>query len=116
MDFKLNVTGGKVRYLNRRDGKNAMTSGDMLIDHAWGIILQNKPKESREYEGYPVFVSTHNNGEYFFSGEWLIGGTENALGGVHELESIGVFDPEYHEDEPARKQPRKRKPKDGVLE
>ena len=100
MNIKLNEKNGKVKYLNRMNG--TVVGSDTALDSANWLLAHGKPEKSNEFEGYPIAVKMNGN-EYFFSGEWLMGGAENVLG----------------DDEP-KKEPekphKKRRIKDVVLE
>ena len=100
MNFKLNVTGGKVRYLNRTNG--AVVGSDTPIESAMWLLKRGKPEKSDEFPGFPIAVKVQNS-EYFFSGEWLMGGAEDVL----------TEEPEKPEQS-ASTTPRKRRTKDKV--
>ena len=102
MNFKLNVTGSKVHYLNRTNG--AVVGSDMTVDSSMLLLKQGKPEKSDEFPGYPIAVKVQNS-EYFFSGEWLMGGEKDVL----------TEEPEKPEQSTAAA-PRKRRTKDKVCE
>lgn len=68
MNIKLNIVGGKVKYLNRHNG--TVVGSDTSADNAWWIVQNGKVEKSDEFEGYPIAVKLNGN-EYFFYGEWL---------------------------------------------
>lgn len=98
MNYKLNVQNGKVGYYNRKNG--AVVGSTTTVDSAMWLLRQGKPEKSAEIEGYPIAVKV-NGSEYFFSGEWLMGGAEDVL-------------TEEPQNEPEK--PKKRRVKDAVLE
>lgn len=77
MNFKLNEKNGKVKYLNRMNG--TVVGSDTTLDSATWLLTHGKPEKSGEFEGYPIAVKMNGN-EYFFSGEWLMGGAKDVLG------------------------------------
>lgn len=76
MNFKLNETAGKVKYLNRMNG--TVVGSDTAVDSALWMLREGKPEKSDEFPGYPIAVKMNGN-EYFFSGEWLMGGAKDVL-------------------------------------
>lgn len=76
MNIKLNIVNGKVRYIART--KAQVVGSDTREDTAWWMLRQAKPQKSDEFPGYPIAVKV-NGTEYFFSGEWLMGGAEDVL-------------------------------------
>ena len=76
MNYKLKETAGKVKYLNRYHGNVVGT--DTSANNAMWILNQYKPEKSDEFPGYPIAIKAQNS-EYFFAGEWLMGGSENVL-------------------------------------
>jgi hypothetical protein len=77
MNIKLNEKNGKVKYLNRMNG--TVVGSDTTLDFATRLLANGKPEKSSEFDGYPIAVKMNDN-EYFFSGEWLMGGAEDVLG------------------------------------
>lgn len=77
MNFKLNEKNGKVKYLNRMNG--TVVGTDTTLDSATWLLAHGKPEKSSEFEGYPIAVKMNGN-EYFFDGEWLMGGEKDVLG------------------------------------
>jgi hypothetical protein len=100
MNFKLNEKNGKVKYLNRMNG--TVVGSDTTLDSATWLLTHGKPEKSSEFEGYPIAVKMNGN-EYFFSGEWMMGGAKDVLG-----EDKGIEQPERPQ--------KKRRTKDVVLE
>ena len=98
MNYKLNVQNGKVGYYNRTNG--AVVGSTTPLDSAMWLLRQGKPEKSAEIEGYPIVV-TVGGSEYFFSGEWLMGGERDVL----------AEDPQKEPEKP-----KKRRAKDAVLE
>ena len=114
MNFKLNSNNdGKVRYYLRQ--KNGQTVGsDTKLESAYWILKQGQPEKSEEFKGFPISVKTKDGDEYFFSGEWLMGGEKDVLG--DEPEQSTSCGPDYCEVEEPQKPARKRRVKDVVLE
>lgn len=77
MNFKLNEHNGMVGYLTRQNG--AMVECKTKIESAEWTLDQCKPEKSGEFEGYPI-KAVMNGNEYFFAGEWLMGGAKDVLG------------------------------------
>lgn len=77
MNYRLKVTGGKVKYLNRYNGE--VVGSDTPLDSATWLLSRNEPEKSDEFKGFPIKVSA-NNSEYFLAGEWLMGGAKDVLG------------------------------------
>lgn len=89
MNIKLNIVGGKVKYLNRHNG--TVVGSDTSADNAWWIVQNGKVEKSDEFEGYPIAVKLNGN-EYFLSGEWLMGGAKDVLGeDAHESAENAIY-------------------------
>ena len=102
MNIKLNEKNGKVKYLNRMNG--TVVGSDTTLDSATWLLAHGKPEKSNEFEGYPIAVKMNGN-EYFFDGEWLMGGAEDVL----------TNEPKEPEQSKAAA-PKKRRTKDVVCE
>ncbi len=89
MNIKLNIVNGRVKYLNRLNG--TVVGSDTSADSAWWIVENGKVEKSDEFEGYPIAVKLNGN-EYFFSGEWLMGGAKDVLGeDAHESTENAIY-------------------------
>lgn len=81
MNFKLNQNDdGKVPYMTKQ--KTGTIGSSAKIDSVYWIIdhAKGKPFKSEEFPGFPVAVTMETGEEYYFSGEWLMGASEDALG------------------------------------
>lgn len=101
MNFRLDISNGKVKYIMKQKGGNV--GSDTSVDSANWMLKEGKPRRSDEFPGYPIAVTTQNGEEYFFAGEW-------------EAEQSIFTDAQNDAEQSEAPRPRKRRIKDIVLE
>lgn len=114
MNYRLNEKNGKVPYLTRMN--KTVVGGETARESAEWILENGKPEKSGEFEGYPIKALVNGN-EYFFSGEWLMGGAKDVLGEGARKSACELGDvEEVYSRKGADKPQRKRRIKDVVCE